>query len=54
MIKKLIKHLFKKENKEKKQMLRILNNRIANSYDYEEMLELIKLYNKVKYENKTD
>jgi|LakMenEpi03Aug12_release.lakeMendotaPanAssembly.Ray.scaffolds.fasta_scaffold3443267_2 hypothetical protein len=50
----MIINYFSKENKEKRQMLRILNNKIAETNDYEELLKLIKIYNKLKNENKTN
>jgi hypothetical protein len=50
----MIINYFSKENKEKRQMLRILNNKIAETNDYDELLKLIKIYNKLKNENKTN
>lgn len=50
----MIINYFKKENKEKRQILRIINSKIAKTNDYQELLELVKLYNKVKDENKTN
>lgn len=48
---KMIKKYFSLEQKQKRKRLRQLGNEIANSTDYNELVMLVRTYNKLKNEN---
>jgi len=48
---KLIKNYFSQEQKFKRKKLRQLGNEIANCTDYNELVILVRTYNKLKNEN---
>jgi hypothetical protein len=50
MINKILKY-FSKEAKEKRHKLRQIDKQIVETNDYEELIKLTKLYNRVKNEN---
>ena len=50
MIQMIIKY-FSPQEKEKRKKLRQIDRKIANADDYDELVKLVKIYNRVKDEN---
>jgi hypothetical protein len=48
---KMIINYFSKEQKEKRKLLRELGNKIAETQDYNELVKLVNVYNRLKNEN---